>query len=408
MATEFDYAASNPYAFITPLPGGTNQQAQRWGWWVGHAFDASANRYWAWNPYTQAWIGSGSGTPDPAAGTGGLDVSGISGSKYPMWSGYYADASENVRLVSATADLMNTIPSGFQSLATMAGGAVTWNPSDKSSDITLSSSDSVATHTSTNNSWPSVRATSAISGKTYWETQHRATTNFLHMIGMGNSSASLSQYPGQNANSFAWYLSSSSGAFFGASGGTPGAWPAVQARAAKTTLSRTTGKYFFESRFSTDSGGAFYDAAKVSIGLVQSAVAMTDDMGRLTGGCSYFANGGHYTNNVPATATSGFANLDYVLSVFDLGAGKNWNYVNGSWDTGSPLTPTGGTDISGITGSPLYPAVSMANISGMRVTMNFASSFNYSSVVSSLEAIGYTAWDIANSSGSRSRGIIIP
>lgn len=82
-----------------------------------------------------------------------------------------------------------------------AGGPTyaTWNPSDKSSDITLSGSDLVATRGAAANAFRSVRATiSKTAGKWYFEFTRSAGSDKSHiMFGMMLGSTSLSQYPGQ-------------------------------------------------------------------------------------------------------------------------------------------------------------------------------------------------------------------
>ena len=81
-----------------------------------------------------------------------------------------------------------------------------WNPSDKASELTLSSGDQVVTRSTTNNSqWRSVRSTTSHnSGK--WFAQCRidanGTSNGSMIFGVGTSAASLSSYPGSGASSW--------------------------------------------------------------------------------------------------------------------------------------------------------------------------------------------------------------
>ena len=80
----------------------------------------------------------------------------------------------------------------------MANTYATWNPSDKDASVTLSGGNLVASSTSA--SWAAVRSTiSKSSGKWYWEYTVTAIGNG-HTQGIGNSSATLANYVGQDAN----------------------------------------------------------------------------------------------------------------------------------------------------------------------------------------------------------------
>lgn len=94
--------------------------------------------------------------------------------------------------------------------ATSGSTAVTWNPSDKSSLITLSDSDLVATRTGATDSYGTVRATLARpasdTGGYYFEVVvTNASSSIYVMIGVANASASLSQSVGANANGWSYY-----------------------------------------------------------------------------------------------------------------------------------------------------------------------------------------------------------
>jgi len=83
--------------------------------------------------------------------------------------------------------------------------SVTWNPSDKSSLITLSYGNLRTTHTGSN-SWGGVRATSSkIAGKWYWEVEvniDKPSTGIR--IGIGTSSADLSKGVGDDVNGYGY------------------------------------------------------------------------------------------------------------------------------------------------------------------------------------------------------------
>lgn len=80
----------------------------------------------------------------------------------------------------------------------------TWNPSDKSSNITLSGGNLIATHSTT--SVGGVRSTSSYStGKWYWEITLGPVSDLV--IGLANSTYSLSTSDnvGADLNSVGWY-----------------------------------------------------------------------------------------------------------------------------------------------------------------------------------------------------------
>lgn len=80
----------------------------------------------------------------------------------------------------------------------------TWNSGDKTSNVTLSGSDLIATLTSS--SYGGVRATaSASSGKYYFEIKIGAGLSTNVAVGWANATASLSTYIGQDLNSWSWF-----------------------------------------------------------------------------------------------------------------------------------------------------------------------------------------------------------
>lgn len=89
----------------------------------------------------------------------------------------------------------------------MAITYATWNPSDKSANITLSGSNLVATCDGT--AWfRGVRSTiSQASGKHYWEYTITTWTSGVSVmsVGIGTTSATLSNYVGQDNNAWGWY-----------------------------------------------------------------------------------------------------------------------------------------------------------------------------------------------------------
>lgn len=102
-------------------------------------------------------------------------------------------------------------------------GGLFWNPSDKGAVISLSENNLLATATG---AWDSVRAAvSRFSGKRYFEVEAVQLGSGNLMLGVGNSSALLTNYLGNTANSWGWQMASSLkwnnnvSASYGAAGG---------------------------------------------------------------------------------------------------------------------------------------------------------------------------------------------
>lgn len=102
-------------------------------------------------------------------------------------------------------------PAGFNSglyTETSSGGTAapkhytTWNPSDKDTDFTLTNGNLTAASSS---GAGTVRAVQGLStGKWYWEI--KPSTIGDTMIGIAKSTAALTQYPGNNTDSFGYYF----------------------------------------------------------------------------------------------------------------------------------------------------------------------------------------------------------
>lgn len=91
-----------------------------------------------------------------------------------------------------------------------APASVTWNPFDKSSLITLSGSDLVATRTGPTDSYETVRATLARpasdTGGYYFEVVvTNASSSIYVVIGVANASQSLGAYVGNSTNGWSYY-----------------------------------------------------------------------------------------------------------------------------------------------------------------------------------------------------------
>ena len=81
--------------------------------------------------------------------------------------------------------------------------SVTWNPSDKSANISLSNGNLTAT--ATNTAWKSVRATEyKSSGKWYWEITIDVAADNNHILGVGTSNANIGSYAGSDVYSYGY------------------------------------------------------------------------------------------------------------------------------------------------------------------------------------------------------------
>jgi hypothetical protein len=81
----------------------------------------------------------------------------------------------------------------------------TWNPSDKSADITLSGSNLIATETALSWNWNSGRSVfGSATGKWYWEITISGATQSYWQVGIGDSGVGLNVEPGSDADGYAY------------------------------------------------------------------------------------------------------------------------------------------------------------------------------------------------------------
>lgn len=86
----------------------------------------------------------------------------------------------------------------------MAVTYATWNPADKHADLTLSGGD--LTMSVAIGSWRAARATIWVSsGKWYWEITNNTSSNPYWSRWVANSSATLANHVGFDANGWGWY-----------------------------------------------------------------------------------------------------------------------------------------------------------------------------------------------------------
>lgn len=100
-----------------------------------------------------------------------------------------------------------TGPAFFGAAGVAPRPTTTWNPADKSAEITLSNGNRTATK-GTSNALKSARATSGISATDsgYFEVRidQTGTSNFM-LIGVGTASATLASFVGNDANGWGYY-----------------------------------------------------------------------------------------------------------------------------------------------------------------------------------------------------------
>lgn len=90
--------------------------------------------------------------------------------------------------------------------AAAAGGALTWNPSDKSAYVSLSGGNLIVSASGGNPSTGGVRGTVGYSNPgTPRQFEVVATTSSNQVIGVGRAAAAIDWYPGYDAESWSYY-----------------------------------------------------------------------------------------------------------------------------------------------------------------------------------------------------------
>lgn len=174
---------------------------------VGVAIDVTNKKIWMRNSRSSTW--NSAGTANPATGVGGISIT-PSGPYFIGFSGFCgaSPSFDGVQLNTGQFPFIIGAPSGFSpwdNTATPTSGQqgtspTAWNPSDKNANITLSNSNQTASQHSVSNSVSSVRSnTSYRDGLIYLEaTVDALDVNNDWLIGLGDSSASLSNYVGSD------------------------------------------------------------------------------------------------------------------------------------------------------------------------------------------------------------------
>ncbi len=368
---------------------GTNVQ-----YTIGVAVDEAADLLW-YRSCDGTWHGNGGGA-DPVTGTSGLSISGISGSYYPATGSY----GINTILYSnfGSRPFNKAAPSGFSSVNTAVGSAVTINPSDKSANITLSDGDLVGTQTANDGTASNARATSTIptSAKVYYEFGNRHASgggSVLAFQGAANGSAPLATYLGIGTGGVGWHLQNG---FVYVNGSNitnydPYQGPCNTTFGARATSSKSTDKWLFEVVLTYAASG------QPVFGIGNSTASINLPIGNDTNGigCNA-ANGNIQINAVTQTPNCGtMASGVAALVAVDLTAKKFWVYSSSSglWNNDvignqNPATGTGGVTFA--FSGPYFPSISVATSALTTMTVNFgATAF----VNAGASPSGFCAWD---------------
>jgi len=373
---------------------------------VGIAVDLSANRLWVWNPITVRWNGAASGSQNPATGTGGYDISYITGAKFPAWSGYNGPGGDVGIANFGASAFLNTLPSGFSSWNTLAG-PTTWNPSDASANISLSNGNLTASAVTTTSTGRSVRATTSLTtGKAYFEIQaDTIDSSNGWWIAFGNASASLANFFGNDLNSISYqcqgtvYKNAAHLADIDVFNTT--IWRSVRGNGA-----RTSGKLYLEVTASAvdSSNGFIFGLANGTFPLFPGLLGSDNNA------IGFQKDGSVRLNNaqvITGNSLNGYLVGATPALAVDFGAQKVWflstqagNWNNDAIANQNPATGAGGLSIA-VLGATLYPAFCGYSAGGDASVLNVGGSAFVNTVPS-----GFSAWDGANVS-AQARAMVL-
>jgi hypothetical protein len=212
------YWAIAPWARATSYPNGSYVRQRGGQITIGVALDFTHSKVW-FKDLTNNGQWNDSATDDPGTNTGGISNT-VTGALFP------AVTSQNGTILTANfgaTSFVGSLPSGFSSVNTANGSAVTWDPSNKATRITLSGSNLVAQsdfNAGSLNTNYSVRATARFnSGLVYFEVTFswgtasaiplmRNTFNVDGVIGAVNSTFAITTAAvGSDANGVGWVAS---------------------------------------------------------------------------------------------------------------------------------------------------------------------------------------------------------
>jgi hypothetical protein len=303
-------------------------------------------------------------------------ISGITGAKFPIWA-TVANGDACIADFAGTA-WEHALLSGYS----VWDASCTWNPSDKNASITLSGGNLTATGGT--GSWHGVRGTvSHTTGKWQFEIKIKLNTgNGNQMVGVGNASAVLNNYPNVNTNAA---CIQSNGNF-----GQNNSFAAISrvfdefSNDWRTVLSDTyhrTGRYYVEvlcNAVSSLGTGLIIGVANGNVNL--AGYLGLDAAGNSAGFQSnraYLKNNGFTSNVLPSALTATHViGLDINLDAGTIAA----NIDGGAYSAAQSIASIIGGSFGGIGTTPIFFAVSFLDAPSTydSVTVNFgATAFTY-------------------------------
>lgn len=385
-ATTLDYSTSDGSFCMT-----STLRATSCGKLMVYYLDLTNSKMWTWDSKLQQFNAAAIGSQDPTTNTGGKSISGIAAGPYfPMWSGFRSSAFNGPEIgignFGGTA-LPTAIPtSGFSTWNAATSGTVTWNPSDKNASLTLSNGDLTVSKTSSDGSYGSVRATASISsGKAYFATLVAGSSTtcgagFETMIGFGNSTASLSNYVGQNTNGIGSYTNTSTPTYWlnGNTGTTASGGVTCYNRSMKATAAIPAGKRCVTFTLNANTTVANTWGA---VGIVNGTFSVYDKyVGQDTNSFGQIQETGTIFTNGATVGVGGVTPVtgDIQMLCINSAVGKAWwrQQTTGLWNgattaTQNPDGNVGGVDISGL-GATIYIAFSFQDVATRNdYTFNF-------------------------------------
>lgn len=369
---------------------------------LGVAVDFTHSKIWfRWSSdSTGNWNNASTATQNPATNTGGFALP--SGTLYPAWSGAdFSSVKDVATLCTGATSFEMAIPSGFSAWDTSAGS--TWNPSDKSANVTLSNGNLTATQSSSAGTNSMVRGTSGKStGNLYFEVSLdycNGAANDGWICGVANATQSLSNFVGSSTNSLGVGDNGSVGIVWYNNGVLSTSVFHVYSQLgpfaiAYGSTSHSSGKYYFEitANAVSSAGSTVWvgGVANSSVGL-QASLGNDSNGGGWSNTQAYFKGGNQGNNLLPTAVTAG-----HVLGIaVDIGGLLTWARVdNGAWsNSGDPVAGTGGKPLPS---GALFPAWSGADLSGLldQATLSTTTgAFTYSAPT------GFIAWDAVPGGG---------
>lgn len=156
-------------------------------------------------------------------------------------------------------------------------------------------------------------------------------------------------------------------------------------QAVRATLSRSSGKYYFEVRMDTSGAPSNFSM----VGVCTSSLSLSNYIGQDSTSVGYEPTGSLYTNGAGAAYGATYTAGDVIGVAVDIDSGKVWYAKNNTWQaSGNPAAGTSPavTLSSGLT---LFPALSLY----LAFTQPVLTARFKSSDLSYSPPSGFTPWD---------------